>query len=124
MQNYKVNTPAKFRKNQLQSEDGETFRRDLAKLVGVPADKIDYVYFSCAKGAEPHTDQLDPEKFVDTTYVIPVILPRHGAIIMAGEASVSANLGEVYEFDHTKIHSMFVHSDEGCAVIMATELRK
>ncbi len=62
---------------------------------------------------------MNPNKYEDTTYVIPVILPGGKSVITAESASVEVSLGGVYEFDHTKIHSMTLEDTEsGCVVVM------
>lgn len=77
------------------------------------------MYFSAAKGAEPHTDMLDPDKFASRTFIIPVILPQGDTVIRAEIDSQIAQLGNIYEFDHEKIHSMTVEdSESGCVVII------
>ena len=53
----------------------------LSSLIGIQTEKLDYVYFSGCQGAEPHTDLLDPSKFTNTTYVIPVILPLGDSLL-------------------------------------------
>ncbi len=116
-ENYKTNTPAKFQIRSLTG--GGELMESLSKLINVPKNRLDFVYFSVCKGAEPHTDLLNPDKFEDTTYVIPVILPSGKSVITAEDEEAEVNLGEVYEFDHTKIHSMVLEDIEsGCVVIM------
>jgi hypothetical protein len=76
-------------------------------------------------GAEPHTDLLDPAVFEDTTYVIPVILPTGTSIITAEDVYVVTQPGHVYEFDHTKLHSMVLEdTSSGCVVIMVAVKRQ
>src|SRR6185312_16487490 len=79
LENYKTNTPAKFQVRSLIG--GDELMNSLANVVGVAQKRLDFVYFSVCKGAEPHTDILDQKKFFDTTYVIPVILPKGKSII-------------------------------------------
>jgi hypothetical protein len=82
-------------------------------------ESLDFVYFSVCKGAEPHTDLLSPEKFEDTTYVVPVILPRGQSIITAENWKSEVCVGGIYEFDHTKVHSMTLEDlESGCVVVM------
>ena len=115
-QHYKVNTPAKFTTHTLADK---ALMEQLSELVGVPVEKLNYVYFSACGGAEPHTDLLDPEKFTNDTYVIPVILPPGAAIIKVEEWVVAVKVGMVYKFDHTCMHSMELEDTEsGCTVIM------
>jgi hypothetical protein len=91
----------------------------LSSLIGLPRDCLDFVYFSVCKGAESHTDKLNPQKFEDTTFVIPTILPRGRSIITAEDEEVDVKVGGVYQFDHTKVHSMRLEDTEsGCVVIM------
>ena len=117
--NYKTTTPTKFKKNILTEDIGGSLMRDLSRLVSIPHSKLDYVFFSVCKGAEPHVDALDPEKFTPTTFVIPVILPTGDSIISAGHSSIIVELGGVYEFNHEKKHSMYLEDTEsGCVVVM------
>jgi len=119
-ENYKVNTPEKFQIRKLEKEGGgEELMEQLAAVIGQPRSKLNYVYFSACQGAEPHTDKL-PAKFEDTTFVIPLILPKTGrAIITAEECWTEVGVGIVYEFDHTKVHSMELDDKEsGCVVCM------
>lgn len=121
-ENYKVNTPAKFQKHFDDSEDGQTFVKQLADLINVDPECIDWVYFSASRGAEPHTDLLDPNKFSDNTFVIPLIVPPY-ATLNAGKASVEIKAGQVYEFLHTETHSLdVIDFNHGCVMVMATEL--
>lgn len=117
-ENYKVNKPGKGQVRHKLIEYMR-FTEDLRRLVGLPAERLDFVYFSCCKGAEPHVDQLPSEKFHDTTYVIPVVLPRGRSVITAEGCEAVVELGGVYQFDHTKVHSMKLEdTDSGCVVIM------
>jgi len=117
--NYKTTTPAKFRKNYLTEDLAKDLMKEVSTIIGVDQTKLDYVYFSAAKGAEPHTDILPPEIFTPRTFIIPVILPTGKSVIIAEEDRVEANFGEIYEFDHEKIHSMELEDTEsGCVVIM------
>lgn len=121
-ENYKTNTPTKF---QIRSfVGGEDLMESLSKLIDVPKERLDFVYFSVCKGAEPHVDKLNPEKFTDTTYVIPVILPKGKSVITAEKQEVEVELGGVYQFNHTKIHSMNLEDTEsGCVVVMVAVLK-
>ncbi len=122
LENYKTNTPAKFQKHFTAQVQDTMFEIELAEAMGIDHNQLDYVYFSVCKGAEPHTDQLDPLKFSDTTYVIPVILPEGDSVIHARDESETVVLGGIYSFDHTETHSMTLEDMEsGCVVIMATE---
>jgi hypothetical protein len=121
LENYKTNTPAKFQVRSLVG--GEELMESLAEIIGISKEKLDFVYFSVCKGAEPHTDLLNPNKFEDTTYVIPVILPNGKSIIGAeddaGTVEAEVELGGVYQFDHTKTHWMTLEDNEsGCVVVM------
>lgn len=121
-ENYRVNTPEKFQVRSLAG--GEELMEGLAGVIDLPRSKLDFVYFSVASGAEPHTDKLNPSRFEDTTFVIPVILPRGRSIIRADDGEVTAEVGAVYEFDHTRTHSMTVEdSESGCVVIMVAVKR-
>ncbi len=123
LENYKVTNPGYFRVRSLPQghmEGDAEFKDSLARAIGVPKSRLDFVYFSASQGAEPHVDKLNPDKFEDTTYVIPVILPRGRSVIIADGDEVVAELGRVYQFDHTKTHSMTLEDKEsGCVVIMA-----
>jgi len=122
--NYKTTAPTKFKKNTLTKDIGGSLIDDLSTLVGIPQHKLDYVYFSVCKGAEPHVDALDPEEFTSTTFVIPVILPTGDSIVSAGQSSIIVEVGGVYEFDHEKKHSMYLEDTEtGCVVIMVAVKR-
>ncbi len=122
--NYKTNTPVRFQKHADMSEDGELFKRQLSKAVGVAVEKLDWVFFSVCQGATPHVDKLDESKFTDTTFVIPIILPSGSSKITAEEEVVVVELNRVYEFDHTKVHSMTLEDIEsGCVVVMAAVIK-
>jgi hypothetical protein len=112
LDNYKTNTPKTFQKVAQVTQDGLLLMDELAKLVDVPADKLDYVYFSVCKGAVEHVDELPESKFTDTTFVIPVILPQGKSIITALDAEAEVSVGKVYEFDHTKRHSMILEDSQ------------
>lgn len=119
MLNYKTTTPARFRKNALTQDIALGLMDDIADRIGVERDRLDYVYFSAAQGAEPHTDLLDPEIFTPHTYVIPVILPEGRTVITAETAQMDVELGGIYEFNHEREHSMSVDDTEsGCVLIM------
>lgn len=80
---------------------------------------LENLYFSAARGAEPHTDLLDPAVFTPRILVIPVILPSGRTVIEAQGVEAVAEIGGVYEFDHERTHSMRVEDEEsGCVVIM------
>jgi hypothetical protein len=122
-ENYKVNTPTKFQINKHHSADSEKFVEDLGEVINIDKNNLDYVFFSVCKGAEPHTDALDPEKFTGTTYVIPLILPKGISTITASGQTEEVELFNVYEFDHTKLHQMDLEdNDSGCVVMMVGEL--
>lgn len=117
--NYKTTTPAKFRKNTLTEDLAGDMMAEVAARIGIEQSSLDYVYFSAARGAEPHTDILDPAVFTDRTFIIPVILPQGRSVITAEKASAEVALGHVYEFNHERTHSMTVEDTEsGCVVIM------
>lgn len=116
-ENYKTNTPTKFQVRSLVG--GDELMRSLSERIGLPRERLDFVYFSVCQGAEPHTDKLSMTKFEDTTYIIPTILPKGRSIITAEEDEAEVKVGGVYQFDHTKIHSMKLEDTEsGCVVIM------
>ncbi len=116
-QNYKTSTPGKF---QIRSfKDDEDFMYRLGVAIDQEPDKLDFVYFSVCKGAEPHTDLLDPTVFTSKTFVIPVILPNGNSTITAEDEKMVVKLNNIYEFNHEKIHSMELEdNDSGCVVIM------
>lgn len=119
MLNYKTTTPARFQKNTLTADIAGPLLDDIADRIGVDRERLDYVYFSAAQGAEPHTDMLDPAVFESNTYIIPVILPAGRTVIMADGMEVVAELGEIYEFNHEVTHGMTVEDTEsGCVLIM------
>lgn len=80
-EHYKANTPEKFQVRTLTGAD--ELMESLSALIGLPRNTLDFVYFSVCKGAEPHTDKLNPNKFTDTTFVIPTILPKGRSVITA-----------------------------------------
>jgi hypothetical protein len=124
LDNYKTNTPKTFQKVSQVTQDGLSLMKELGKLVDVPAEKLDYVYFSVCKGAVEHVDELPEGKFTDTTFVIPVILPKGKSIITALNEQAEVSVGKVYEFDHTQPHSMILEDNEsGCTVLMVAILQ-
>ncbi|AXQ68956.1 hypothetical protein HOU00_gp169 [Caulobacter phage CcrPW] len=124
MLNYKTTTPARFQKNTLTADIAGDLLDDIANLIGVARARLDYVYFSAAQGAEPHTDLLTPEVFQSNTYVIPVILPTGRTVIEAGNAEVEAKLGVIYEFNHEETHGMTVEDTEGGCVLIMVAVRR
>ncbi len=117
--NYKVNTPAKFRTNTYNDLSSQIMIRELSWVIHVPYFLLDFVFFSVCNGAEPHTDLLDQNIFEDTTYVIPIILPKGKSVITAEDTEERVSVGYVYEFDHTKMHSMELQdTHSGCVVLM------
>lgn len=119
MLNYKTTSPSRFRKNSLTEDVAGSLMDAVAVRIGMPREKLDYVYFSAARGAEPHVDLLDPAVFTPHTFVIPVILPNGRTIIVAEDASAQVEVGGIYEFNHERTHSMTVEDpDSGCVVIM------
>lgn len=122
LENYKVNTPSKFQKR-FDDVDNSQFKKDVSTIMGIGTDVLDYVYFSVCEGAESHTDNLDPLKFSDTTFIIPVLLPKGKSVITVGGESAEVHEGGVYAFNHTIPHSMELEdTTSGCVVIMASEL--
>lgn len=117
--NYKTTTPERFRKRTLTEEVGGPLLTSLADILKVEPKRLDYVYFSVCKGAQPHVDALDPLVFGPTTLVVPVILPKGRSIIEAEGAEAEVHVGGVYEFNHERIHSMTLEDTEsGCVVVM------
>lgn len=117
-ENYKTNTPSKFQIRPIMVEDIVLMNR-LSGAIGVKRDSLDFVYFSVCKGAEPHTDLLDPVVFEPRTFVIPVVLPKGKSTITAQDEQVEVKLNHIYEFNHEEVHSMELEDNEsGCVVIM------
>ena len=117
-ENYKTNTPGKFQIRPIMIEDMVLMNR-LSGAIGVERSALDFVYFSVCKGAEPHTDLLDPAVFEPRTFVIPVVLPQGKSTITAQDESVDVELNHIYEFNHEEVHSMELEDTEsGCVVIM------
>ena len=120
-ENYKVNTPSKFH---IRDDIDTMFKFHLSAHLGREYDSLNFVYFSVCKGAEPHIDLLDPEKFEPRTFVIPIILPTGKSVITAEEESIGVELNHIYEFNHERIHSMELEDMEsGCVVIMVAVKR-
>lgn len=116
LQHYKVNSPRKFQVHEL---DDLGLIQQLAAIIDIPYQNLDFVYFSVCKGAEPHTDALNPNVFCNDTYVIPVILPQGESIISANGWRKKVHIGGVYRFNHNETHSMELEdTDSGCVVIM------
>jgi hypothetical protein len=125
LENYKTNTPKRFQVNRTGEEFFINMFSDAAMMSGlvskidVDVRRLDFVYFSVCKGAEPHVDLLDPTVFEPRTFVIPVVLPQGKSVITAEDEEVEVKLNHVYEFNHEKIHSMTLEDNEsGCVVIM------
>lgn len=118
-QNYKTNTPKRFHVQPLHEAAAGALMHHLAELIKAPKNKLDFVYFSVCKGAEPHVDLLDPQVFEARTFVIPLILPTGKSAIVAGGVIMSVELYHVYEFNHEQLHSMELEdTTSGCVVIM------
>jgi hypothetical protein len=121
-ENYRTNTPAKFQVRCLMG--CEHLMKDLSALVNIDRKYLDFVYFSCCKGAEPHTDKLNPAKFEDITYVVPIIVPKGRSVVVADTHEMEVSLGGVYRFNHTKTHALYLDDTEsGCVVIMVGILK-
>ncbi|HET8687988.1 MAG TPA: hypothetical protein VFM18_15240 [Methanosarcina sp.] len=119
LENYKVNTPKRFQKHTQDTSDSEAFLEALSKSVGIPAGKLDYVYFSCCRGAEEHVDELPSDKFEDTTFVVPVILPKGSCVMTVENEEAEVMIPLIYEFDHTKKHGLRLEDTEsGCVMLM------
>lgn len=118
-QNYQVNKPNRFHKEVLEQRVVDILLTQLSTVIWPhTVDKLDWVYFSCASGAEEHVDELDPEVFLPTTFVIPVILPSEGNFIKAHGVEMEVRIGGIYEFNHETPHSMKVGDETGAVVIM------
>lgn len=119
LQNYKTNTPKRFQVQPLHAEAAGIMLEELSELVRVRQDRLDFVYFSVCKGAEPHIDLLDPALFEPRTFVVPVILPKGVSTITVGDETKQVFLNHVYEFNHEIMHSMELEDVEsGCVVVM------
>lgn len=119
LDNYKTNTPKDFQKETEVTSDGLKLMEQLSDLINVEPRNLDYVYFSACKGAEEHTDDLDPDKFEDTTFVIPLILPSGLSLLTAENEKREISVGSIYEFDHTKPHGLELEDEEsGCVLVM------
>lgn len=126
LQNYKTNTPRNFQVQPLHTEDAAALMHALADRIKIDVNRLDFVYFSVCNGAEEHTDLLDPALFESRTFVIPVILPEGGNLIVSKAQggpdspfqATFVTLNHIYEFDHEKPHSMHVADNSGCVVIM------
>lgn len=124
-ENYKVNTPTRFRKHSAQTDDVKELLADLGRVVGIAPERFDFVYFSVCRGAEPHVDRLDPAVFTDTTFVIPIIMPKGKSVITAEDERIQVQYGYVYQFDHTRVHSMeLTDKESGCVVAMIAVKRR
>jgi hypothetical protein len=125
LQNNKVNTPKNFQRQLLHDLRAAEVVQQIADIAGVPSHKIDYVYFGCCLGAEPHTDALDPAKYTNRTFMVPICMPADGLkTLTVGGQTIELQLNHVYEFDHTIEHSLFVGDKAaGCTVIMASVLK-
>jgi hypothetical protein len=122
-EHYKVNTPKKFNIRRERTEDSEKLIEALSKVIDIPTNKLEYVFFSACRGAESHVDELDPEKFTGNTYVIPIVLPTGKSVITAEGQEEEVKLDHIYKFDHRKEHSMTLEDNEsGCCVLMVGEL--
>lgn len=120
LENYTVNKPSRA---QVKHSLGSYMRFDeaLATMLGLQdkRGRLNFVYFSCCKGAEPHTDEALKGKFEDETWVIPVILPKGRSVMFCEGVSIPVHKGGVYHFDHTKTHGMTLEDTEsGCVVVM------
>ncbi len=123
--NYRTSTPARFRKNLLTPDLAGDLMSAISVLIGVDVSRLDYVYFSVCRGAESHVDILDPSKFLETTFIIPVILPSGRSIITAESTESVVEVGGVYEFNHEREHSMVLEDvTSGCVVIMVAIRRE
>lgn len=123
-ENYRVRTPARFIKHNLHDDAYTRVKDDIAGLLGVHQDLVDYVYFACARGAEEHTDQLDPAVFTHRTVIVPVLLPAGKTILHADGDRVVLKHGIAYEINHERPHSVTVEDAiSGCVVIMASVKR-
>lgn len=124
LQSYKTNTPKRFQVQPLHAEAAGIMLEELSELVRVRQDRLDFVYFSVCKGAEPHVDLLDPVLFEPRTFVVPVILPKGISTITVEGERAQVFLNHVYEFNHERLHSMELEDIEsGCVVVMVAVKR-
>lgn len=117
-QNHQISTPVKYQKRTLVGDMRNSVIGQLSTMVGIDAEVLDAVYFSSPNGADPHRDMLSPEEFDARTFLIPVIVPRSGAVLTVGNDDVRVEVGVVYEFDHQTVHSLVVGDTSGCVMIM------
>lgn len=128
--NYKVNTPKRFQVERLHDEAAGSLMEQLSSIMQQPKENLDFVYFSCCAGAEPHVDALDPREFTERTIVVPIILPPGRAVLTAQvdkehkAQSVQVKLNHAYEFNHELTHSLELEDTEsGCVVVMVSVKR-
>jgi hypothetical protein len=80
---------------------------------------LEPVFFSVAKGAAEHTDELDRDIYTDVTIVIPLVVPKGLSELTVGGNSINLQQFGVYLFDHTKPHKLVLEDNEsGCTVLM------
>ena len=91
---------------------------------------LDVVIFSCCEGADEHVDKLPKDKFEDTTFLIPLVLPRYTSFLISRDPVASAVdmepllLNTLYEFDHTLPHELSVEDRRGGCVVMMIAIKK
>lgn len=125
-QNYKTNTPKQFRVLPLHEQGCELLKAQIAAALSKPIDRIDFVYFSACKGAEPHTDLLDPAKYEPLTVTIPIILPKGLSLLVLHDMGleVELELDHGIAFNHEQTHELVLEDlESGCVVVMASVLR-
>lgn len=119
-ENYKVNTPSKYQKH---CGNDSFIINQLVEIINRDYSLINYVFFSCKEGAEPHTDKLNLSRFDEKTVVIPLILPNGKSRLLVEDETCELQHFLCYEFDHTKVHSLILDdTTSGCVLIMATAL--
>ena len=124
--NQKVNTIQELQKTVPQKGTVDNFLKTLADKTGQDHNKLDMVYFACPKGCDIHVNKLDSEKYTNTSFLIPIMLPgkEREAIFIYGKDYHKVHEEKVYQFDHSVPHGLVVSNFiDGCAVIMVAVKR-
>jgi hypothetical protein len=110
----------------LHEQGCDRLKAQIASSLAKPVENIDFVYFSACKGAEPHTDLLDPAKYEPLTVTIPIILPKGLSLLVLHDVGleVELELDHGVAFNHEQTHELVLEDHEsGCVVVMASVLR-